>query len=326
MAERWEVPDESREARWRAWSMLCRRSLAPQRPRCRSSHAACCRQPWVVASAAACVLLLGSCMVDEVCYDADDCSGGRICDRQQGECVQPQFECVRREDCADGFRCDAGDCVPDSTGPLVCRDGMVAVGDAYCIDQYEASRPDATATDAGQDTSHAASRPGVLPWSVNPVSRPAVETFAAACERAGKHLCSRDEWYGACAGTTGTVYSFGNVFDRETCNCVDTYCDDYCQELAIEPCPVGPDCGYVFGSFRVMPTGSLPTCVDEYGAYDVNGNVWEVVTSDRDFEVRGGAFNCAGASERLKCTFNAGWAQLYAGFRCCSGPDGNAQN
>jgi hypothetical protein len=36
--------------------------------------------------------------------------------------------------------------------------------------------------------------------------------------------------------------------------------------------------------------------------------------------VRGGAFNCASASIRLACTFNASWADLFAGFRCCHDP------
>ncbi|HPA57637.1 MAG TPA: hypothetical protein PLT70_09440 [bacterium] len=35
------------------------------------------------------------------------------------------------------------------------------------------------------------------------------------------------------------------------------------------------------------------------------------------YKIRGGAFNCAGAIDRLKCTYSAGWSELYAGFRCC---------
>lgn len=217
--------------------------------------------------------------------------------------------------------------MPDSTGPLVCPEGMVSVDGAYCMDQYEASRPDASADDAGTDTSLAVSRPGVIPWFENPVSQAAVNEFAAACRRAGKHLCTEDEWYAACAGNSGRAYVFGDIFDREVCNCVDTFCDDYCRENAIADCALDADCGYVYGSFHVAPTGSFPDCVDEYGALDINGNVWEVVVSDSDrrgYEIRGGAFNCAGASERLRCTYNAGWSQLYAGFRCCQGPGDGA--
>ena len=271
--------------------------------------------------------LLPACLVEPVCYEDADCADGTACDTQQGQCVTPRPDCSGPGDCAAGFRCDAGRCVPDSTGPLMCPEGMVRVGDAYCIDRYEASRPDASADDMGTDTTRAVSRPGVIPWYQNPLSQAVVDQFAAACRRAGKHLCTRDEWYAACAGSAESVYVFGDVFNPETCNSVDTFCDDYCQENAIADCVLEADCGYAYGSFHIAPTGSFPDCVDEYGALDITGNVWEVVTSDRDYrgcEVRGGAFNCAGAAERLKCRYNAGWNQLYAGFRCCWGPEDDA--
>lgn len=272
-------------------------------------------------------IVVSSCLVDQVCYDGSDCGDGEICDTHNGACTSPRIECRTRDDCEPGEICDVGQCVPDTTGPLDCPDGMVGVEDAYCIDRYEASRPDAGGDTMGADTTRALSRAGVIPWYVNPLSLAAVERFAAACRRSGKHLCTRGEWYAACAGTAETVYAFGDVFDRETCNSVDTFCDDYCADHGIPDCLLSADCGYRYGCFRVMPTGSFPACVGEYGALDLNGNVWEVVVSDRDyrgFEIRGGAFNCAGASERLRCTFNAQWLQLYAGFRCCWRPGDEA--
>ena len=306
------------------------------------------------------LVLLPGCLVDPVCYDDADCPDGAACDTPQGRCVTPRAkcsdpgdcaagfhcdaghcvpdtteplgvtpraECFGPGDCTAGFHCDAGHCVPDATEPLVCPEGMVCVGDAYCIDQYEASRPDATADAMGKDTSRAVSCAGVIPWYQNPLSRATLNQFAAACRRAGKHLCTRDEWYAACAGSAESIYVFGDIFNRETCNCVDTFCDDYCQQNGITNCILNPDCGYGYGSFHIALTGSFPECVDEYGAFDINGNVWEVVTSDRDdrgYEVRGGAFNCADASERLQCTYNARWDQLYAGFRCCWRPEADA--
>jgi formylglycine-generating enzyme required for sulfatase activity len=174
-------------------------------------------------------------------------------------------------------------------------------------------------------------------------------TFEAACQAAGKHLCSKQEWYLSCTGTARTTYSWGNAFDPEICNCVDTYCDDYCASEGIpaEDCYTASNCGYYCGAkcpsgscadatctapycsgsvwcHEVRPTGSFAGCVDEFGAFDVNGNVWEVVPSTADargYEVRGGAFNCASPAARLQCTFNAGWTALNAGFRCCRAPE-----
>jgi hypothetical protein len=204
----------------------------------------------------------------------------------------------------------------------VCPTDMVAVGLNYCIDRYEASRRDATATEQGQDDSIALSRPGVMPWMVNPMSSAHFVAFQAACAAAGKRLCTREEWFAACTGPAQTPYVYGSVFDREACNCVDTFCDDYCAEHAIEPaqCTTTENCGYTYNCFHAMPTGQFAGCTNAYGTLDINGNVWEIVPSDTDsrgYEVRGGAFNCASPSLRVTCSFNAGWTDLYAGFRCC---------
>lgn len=266
--------------------------------------------------------VLSGCLVEPVCYTAEDCAAGQVCDPACGECAPPPAGCAGPGDCPAGQSCVGGRCVPDSTGPLVCPDDMVAVSAGLCVDRYEASRPDASAENAGADTSRAISRAGVLPWHVNPLTPEDVARFDAACRRAGKRLCEADEWYAACAGGEGRPYAFGSVFNRETCNCVDTFCDDYCAEQGISDCSLGDNCGYDHWSFRLMPTGSFPDCIDAYGALDVSGNVWEVVwsaTDPRGYEVRGGAYNCAGAAQRLRCTYNAGWDELYAGFRCCKG-------
>jgi hypothetical protein len=216
---------------------------------------------------------------------------------------------------------DATDAGDDGAAWPPCPPDMVEVG-SFCLDRYEASRPDATATDAGVDSSRATSRAGVIPWSVNPMTTEALATFSAACAAAGKRMCRPDEWFEACTGPSRSPYAFGSTWDREICNCVDTFCDDYCVEHGIPSasCAVGENCGYTYYCFHVVATGSMAACTSPYGAFDVNGNLWEAVPSTADgrgFEIRGGAFNCAWPSERLRCTFNAAWNDLFAGFRCC---------
>jgi formylglycine-generating enzyme required for sulfatase activity len=225
-----------------------------------------------------------------------------------------------------------------------CPPEMAPVG-PICVDRYEASRADATATSAGTSESVARSRAGVLPWYVNPMSPAALATFASACQAAGKRLCTSAEWLASCQGPGQTKYAFGNAWDPAICNSDTTHCQECCDILGVTDCPTGEDCGYVstlsssytpetcfvsapYGKdtchvcFHVMPTGAMPGCASADGLFDVNGNVWEVVpvpTSEdsRGFEVRGGAFNCGSPSLRFACTFNAGWNDLYAGFRCC---------
>ena len=224
----------------------------------------------------------------------------------------------------------------ETDGPEpTCPDDMVKVAD-YCIDRYEASRPDADADSVGSDGSVATSREGVMPWYVNPMNATHLGNFKNACTAAGKHLCTAEEWFPACSGPQGTDYVFGDTWtagvSNEICNCVDTFCDDYCEDNSIPSgnCNVNTGCGYYCGEtgggsnpcFKPMPTGSFAGCTNEYGTFDINGNVWDIVdvptTVDaRGYQVRGGAFNCAGASTRLKCAYNATWTGLYAGFRCC---------
>ena len=250
-------------------------------------------------------------------------------------------------DADSGPEGDSGPSPSDTAGdPGGCPDDMVPSA-AACVDRYEASRPDATATSAGVDNSHATSRPGVLPWYVNPMSAEALQQFAIACSAAGKRLCTAGEWLDSCEGPAGTTYAFGNSFDPLTCNSVDSYCQTCCDILGDVPsCPTGGNCGYSaelstspytpetcfitaeYGRsschvcFHVMPTGSFAECTDAYGAYDVNGNVWEAVpvstsVDARGYQVRGGAFNCGNPTQRFRCDFNATWSALYAGFRCC---------
>jgi sulfatase modifying factor 1 len=232
---------------------------------------------------------------------------------------------------------------PDD-GPSACPPEMALVGDV-CVDRYEASRQDATATKAGTDDGVACSRAGVLPWYVNPMSAAMLEKFQAACQSAGKRLCTADEWNDTCRGPEQTTYVFGNDWDASVCNSVDTHCQRCCEILGLSSCPSGENCGYAselsssytpetcfvsadYGKdtchvcFHVMPTGSFPRCTNGSGLFDVNGNVWEVVPvptsqDSRGYEIRGGAFNCGSPAARFRCDFNAGWNDLYAGFRCC---------
>lgn len=244
-----------------------------------------------------------------------------------------------------GEACRAHDTDTDSEVAPPCPSDMVPVND-YCIDRYEASREDATPTFQGSAQGIALSRPGVLPWYVNPMTSEAFSEFDAACRGAGKRLCAADEWFATCGGPSNEPYVFGNLWDPTICNSVDTFCKTCCDILGIADCPTTANCGYSAAlsqspytpetcfitedynldtcpvCFHVTPTGAFPQCTNETGAFDINGNVWETVSvppdvDTRGFQLRGGAFNCGSPSARFQCDYNAAWSALYAGFRCC---------
>ncbi len=251
------------------------------------------------------VLALVPGCVNERCYANQDCPHPKVCS-PEGRCV---FKCVVAADCGAGFDCIDHQCQPvipgSDTGTDIgddavqpqpqCPDDMVLVARTYCLDLYEASRPDATEDFEGLDGAKALSRKGVIPWMVDDTA-----TAEAACQAAGKRLCTPAEWEFACRGPDGTEYPYGDSYVAETCNGIDAFGK---------------------GKFRLAPTGSFPECTNEVGAFDLSGNLWEHVAGGDGRSVRGGAFNCIDSAALHRCGYIPGnWVPSALGFRCCAAP------
>ncbi len=221
---------------------------------------------------------------------------------------------------------DAGDATVDGDGgcpdgggaPPTCPPDMVLVSGTYCIDMWEASRPDATALSPGVDDSFAVSAPDRIPWWSSVLTPGEADL---ACQSACKRLCTASEWQTACQGPSQTVYGYGDIYEPATCNGIDTRCN--CSHAT---CAAEPTCPYAFcwsqcgGTFHVDATGSYPGCVNGYGLADMNGNVWEVVNAPDQYPFRGGAFNCANSQSNQRCDFVPTWNISAKGFRCCQDP------
>lgn len=237
------------------------------------------------------------CLVKQKCYADKECGKGNICENQQ--CSQG---CRILSDCPDGLECKEGICIDVSadsgindinlTDAPPCPDGMTAI-DLFCMDIYEASRPDADSNSAGTVNSYATSRAGVFPWT-----NVTYEEAEAACQNAEKRLCSPDEWEKTCKGPDQTEYCYGDDYQPQTCNGIDAFGRE---------------------NFHMLPTGSMPDCTNEYGIFDMNGNVWEF-DSTAEGRVRGGAYNCIDSESLHLCgyyqKFGTG-ARSNVGFRCC---------
>jgi len=226
------------------------------------------------------------------CYGNSDCPTPQMCN-SAGACA---YVCSDSTPCEPGFVCVDHTCQrvapPDST-PVTCPADMVVVADSYCVDRYEAARMDATATSAGSDESQAKSVAGVLPWQV--INNGAA---AQACAAAGKRLCSATEWQLACEGPQGTTYSYGDTYNPTTCNGIDTYSG---------------------GRFHLAPTGSFPDCTNDWGVFDINGNLWEHTAGGDTTTIRGGAYNCSDSATLHRCDYiPLTWSPSARGFRCCA--------
>lgn len=259
-----------------------------------------------------------------MCFQNEDCDEGYLCDDLSHKCVEA--ECETDTDCPGGFECSDGKCRAVET--LSCPEGMVVIDERFCIDIYEASRPDATEEDHGTDGTVALSREGVIPWEVDNN-----QEAEDACRAAGKRLCSESEWHTACVGPDETVYGYGNEYDPLICNGIDTFC--YCDEPECQSREVCPfeycyqSCGG--GSIHLTPTGAFTGCTNGYGVLDMNGNVWEHTAGGDETRIRGGAFNCLDSKRYHRCDYIPGdWSPAARGFRCCAdgsiGADGGVSD
>jgi hypothetical protein len=265
-----------------------------------------------------CAALAAAGCIEERCRENRDCPGQRLCNAETGDCY---YECHEDADCGGDrwFYCEDHTCrFRCEAESLVCPDDMASVCGSFCIDVYEASRPDADATSGGTDESRATSREGVLPWRYEEGSGLEVthEIARAACEAAGKRLCTVQEWEATCAGLSGSAYVYGDEYDPATCNSTDTFCDEV-------GCDVYPFCYRDCDpDFRLVPTGSFPDCANLFGVYDLAGNLWEAVdATDGQDHFRGGAYNCGDPPLAHSCGYDglsAFFVPFVKGFRCCA--------
>jgi formylglycine-generating enzyme required for sulfatase activity len=107
------------------------------------------------------------------------------------------------------------------------------------------------------------------------------------CSQQGKRLCNAVEWMWACSGIEGLAYPYGNNFDQSKCN-ADTR--------------------------LVESSGNKANCVSPWGGYDMAGNIFEWVITDKNkLALMGGPLSkCQTVSPAQN-----GDAKPQSGLRCC---------
>jgi sulfatase modifying factor 1 len=208
----------------------------------------------------------------------------------------------------------------------------------FCIDRWEASLqrnargsdpwPSNEPVDGVEAEVVAVSQPGVKPQGYISGAQ-----ASRACQNANKRLCTLDEWLHACRGPRQTTYPYGNERRSEACNDrtmnppehpvvrlfnqfakpdtdratmwhLDWMNDPRLHEL--------PD--------TVASTGGHGECRNEYGVYDLVGNLHEWI-SDPEGTFVGGFFmdtirNGEGCSYKTTA-HDARYHDYSTGFRCC---------
>ncbi len=211
-----------------------------------------------------------------------------------------------------------------------CPAEMQLIANAYCMDRYEAST--AEVTPEGKLVAHspflpvaglrvkALSQKDVIPQAY--ISRNQAQ---AACVESHKRLCTEREWVAACKGPERTKYPYGNA--HMSGYCVDSNRVNPLIKLferlgaARYQFSTMNDPGLNQVPGTLAPTGSFARCTNDYGVYDMVGNVHEW-TADPQGTFRGGFYldtklNGPGCDYKT-VAHPATYHDYSTGFRCCS--------
>jgi formylglycine-generating enzyme len=224
----------------------------------------------------------------------------------------------------------------DGDRPLLnnglCPPDMASIDDRYCVDRYEDSllevlrdgteRPFSSYDSLKGHTVRAVSESDVFPRGY--IS--AVQA-AEACGRSGKRLCKPAEWRNACMGPKHLTYGYsaanepgrcndhgrspmGVLYSRDNLGARDRW--DWDRMNA-------PGLNQVEGT--LARSGSHSGCTNDYGVYDMVGNLHEWV-ADPDGTFQGGYYldtQINGEGCTYTTTAHAARYHDYStGFRCCA--------
>jgi hypothetical protein len=211
-----------------------------------------------------------------------------------------------------------------------CPSEMASVENRFCIDRWEGSLVErgeaekttpwsAYAPPADGHVYIARSAAGVVPQAY--ISAGQAE---GACRTAGKRLCAPVEWRMACGGSQGFAYPYGPK--RVAGKCHDSGVAPMLVFHAAEmkkgwgPIELNdPRNNQLDGT--VAKTGAFPDCINDYGVYDMVGNLHEW-TADTNGTFQGGywldtSLHGDGCAYRT-ISHGYGYHDYSTGFRCCA--------
>lgn len=258
------------------------------------------------------------------CLNVADCVDGGVA--IPGYCPGPaEIQCCVHDvvACDPEAHVQPNGGLDEAPGEGGCPDGMLAV-ESFCVDRFEASlvtldgEPWSPYFNPGDTPVRAVSIEGAVPQAYIDGVR-----AAAACDNAGKRLCTDLEWLRACQGPDETVYPYGETKLPGVCN------DARAVHPAIEYFGTSDD--WIWSELgnacidqlhdSLDLTGENPGCITAEGAYDMMGNLHEW-TADPAGTFRGGFYvdtvlNGPGCLYKTTAHNTQHW-DYSTGFRCCA--------
>jgi len=215
-----------------------------------------------------------------------------------------------------------------------CPADMVLVASRFCVDKYEGSLVERLAD--GTTRPHSPYQTPAAAEGVVYVARSAADVVPqgyisakqaeAACRAANKRLCHPAEWRVACAGSQGYAFPYG-----------PSRVADKCHDTGAAPMRTyhastmsrgwgatelnDPRNNQLEGG--LAKTGAYPGCVNDWGAYDMVGNLHEW-TADPNGTFQGGYWldtsqHGDGCAYRT-IAHGFEYHDYSNGFRCCAEP------
>lgn len=213
-----------------------------------------------------------------------------------------------------------------------CRTDMALVADRVCVDRYEASLVEVLP--GGGLKPHSAYHEPVAGHvyiarsvaDVVPQAHISGPQAVAACKAAKKRLCEPVEWRAACGGTQGYAYPYGKTRVPGACN------DNGAASVAILHSQKAKR-GWGNAELNdprlnqypntLATAGSSYSCVNDYGIWDMVGNLHEW-TADPNGTFQGGYYldtsqHGEGCAYRT-IAHDFDYHDYSIGFRCCADP------
>ena len=215
---------------------------------------------------------------------------------------------------------------PPAPQKQACPEEMALVGRRFCIDRWEAITIDHSPYHpVKQKPVVAASKPGVVPQGYI-----GADQADAACKRAGKRLCTTQQWVDACMGTEKPKreYPYGPKEVAGACNTnrrvhprTRLAGDQRDDVLALND----PQLNQLKDT--VSKTGEFEKCVTPDGVFDLHGNLLEWTRGEKPL-LMGGHY-VDGKMHGAGCTYvtdghGAEYHDFTTGFRCCMPADKSA--
>ena len=243
---------------------------------------------------------------------------------------------------------DSPDASVSETPSGPCPEGMALVEREklrFCVDRFEASL-ERVSSDGTREKWPGNQRLDGLEHEVVAVSREGEKPQGyisgaqakVACENAGKRLCAKEEWLAACRGPDSTLYPYGEERKPNVCNDRFKTLDHHpVVTLFKDNAPPDADPREMWMPrwmndprlhelpYTVAKTGEFAECTNEYGVYDMVGNLHEWI-DDPAGTFFGGFFmdtfqNGEGCSYRTH-GHEFEYHDYSTGFRCCAAADG----